>query len=186
VTDETHSSAIPPLPPPSSAGLELVDATRTLSKAQLEWILAHAVKALRVLHTRGSVQAKIVGDAEMAQAHMEFLGVEGTTDVITFDLSDPDLPPPSPPPTSATLAARASAPAFPLDVDLLLCLDEAQRQSLARDTTPEQELLLYILHGVLHCMGHDDHDDAAFAAMHATEDAVLVAIGVGAVFGRGG
>jgi ssRNA-specific RNase YbeY (16S rRNA maturation enzyme) len=46
----------------------------------------------------------------------------------------------------------------------------------------EKEALLYALHGLLHCLGHDDHDEAAYQAMHALEDALLDAIGVGPVF----
>jgi len=42
--------------------------------------------------------------------------------------------------------------------------------------------LLYVVHGVLHCLGHDDHDEAGYASMHALEDRVLYAIGVGATF----
>jgi ssRNA-specific RNase YbeY (16S rRNA maturation enzyme) len=45
-------------------------------------------------------------------------------------------------------------------------------------------LLLYTLHGVLHCIGFDDHEEADFEAMHGAEDAVLAAIGVGPVFHR--
>ena len=41
------------------------------------------------------------------------------------------------------------------------------------------------LHGVLHCTGFDDRDAAGAAAMHAEEDRILGAIGVGATFGRG-
>lgn len=171
---------------PTAAAIELVDATRGLSRESLEWIASHASRALRALHTKGSVQARVVDDEEMARAHEEFLGVQGTTDVITFDLRDPDEPVALGLPTPESLASRAAGVACPLETDLLICADEARRQAQRRGTTMEQELLLYILHGVLHCMGHDDHDEAAFAAMHAMEDAVLVQIGVGAVFGREG
>lgn len=34
----------------------------------------------------GEVRVEVVDDAAMANAHEEYLGVEGTTDVITFDL----------------------------------------------------------------------------------------------------
>ena len=39
-----------------------------------------------------------------------------------------------------------------------------------------------MLHGVLHCLGMDDHEEASFEAMHRMEDAVLSHIGVGPVF----
>ncbi|VAX42159.1 hypothetical protein MNBD_PLANCTO03-1432, partial [hydrothermal vent metagenome] len=70
----------------------------------------------------------------------------------------------------------------PLDVDLLLCVDEARRQAEARGFTIERELLLYLVHGVLHCLGYDDHTEADAARMHAEEDRLLEAAGVGATY----
>lgn len=104
----------------------------------------------------------------MAAAHSGFLGVDGTTDVLTFDLTEPGQP--------------------DLDVDILVCVDEARRQGAARGHGVERELLLYIVHGVLHCLGHDDHDPSAAARMHAEEDRILEAVGVGPTYatGRGG
>jgi probable rRNA maturation factor len=64
-------------------------------------------------------------------------------------------------------------------------VDEAGRQSAVRGHTVEQELLLYVVHGVLHCLGHDDHDPDAAARMHAEEDRVLAAVGVGVTYARG-
>lgn len=113
----------------------------------------------------GEVRVKVVGDAEMAEAHVRYSGVEGTTDVLTFDLSE-----------------GASARGGPLDVDILVCADEARRQALEQGHEPVREMLLYVLHGVLHCLGHDDHTDDGFARMHAEEDRILAEIGVGATF----
>src|SRR4051812_16319536 len=111
----------------------------------------------------------------MALAHQKYQGISGTTDVLTFDLS------PAPPPTPVS---PGSPSPHALDADLLVCADEATRQAAARAHTPERELLLYIIHGVLHCLGHDDHDEAAGARMHALEDSTLEAIGVGATYTR--
>lgn len=106
----------------------------------------------------------------MADLHERLCGVAGTTDVITID----------PNRAASESAGRATRP---MDIELLLCLDEAMRQSTHRGHATEHELLLYVVHGILHCLGHGDHDDAGFEAMHAMEDAILSAIGVGAVFG---
>jgi probable rRNA maturation factor len=113
----------------------------------------------------GEVRVRLVGDAEMDAAHQKFSGIPGTTDVLTFDLSEGG-------------AARGE----PLDVDILACTDEAARQAAAHGHPVERELLLYILHGVLHCLGHDDHSDEGYERMHAEEDRILTAIGIGPVF----
>lgn len=148
--------------------VELLDASGKVPAADGAWLHEHAAASVRALGATAVVSVKIVGDAEMAEAHERWLETPGTTDVITFDLgSEPDGATPH------------------IEADLLICVDEAARQAKARGHTARQELLLYVLHGLLHCLGHDDHDDAAFARMHAEEDRVLAAIGVGATFGRG-
>lgn len=112
----------------------------------------------------GEVRVRFVSDPEMADAHERFKDVPGTTDVLTFDLAD-------------TIND-------PFDVDLLVCIDEAQRQASDRGIPIEHELLLYITHGILHCTGFDDDTEPHAKAMHTREDELLSAIGVGPVFAR--
>ncbi len=165
------------------ATVELVDATHTLTDRQLSWLLDHIGLALQKLHASGTVSVRVIDDTEMAAAHEEFAGVPGTTDVLTFDLTDPEDQPPPPVPQPASLLSDKSKQApYPLHADIMICRDEAARQSTARGYPLERELLLYVVHAVLHCMGHDDHEEEASAAMHRMEDAVLESIGVGPVF----
>ena len=100
----------------------------------------------------------------MARLHEQFLGVGGTTDVITFR------------------EAEAGPDDQPLEVDLAIGIEVARREAEARGHSLEREILLYAVHGLLHAAGHDDQDDASFLAMHAEEDRILEAIGVGATF----
>ncbi len=144
--------------------MEVVDSTGRLAVEEVGWLTDHLTRALVELGASGEVRARVVDDAAMAQAHRRHAGVEGTTDVLTFDLSEE--------------AGR-------LDVDLLVCLDEAERRGAELGHAREREMLLYMVHGVLHCLGHDDADEAAARRMHAEEDRVLAAIGVGATFHPG-
>lgn len=150
--------------------IEVLDATAEIPPAALAWLADRASAAAAAFQApvppSGEVRVRIVGDAEMAAAHQHYSNVPGTTDVLTFDLRDNS--------------------AGPLDTDLLICLDEARRQASARGHTTERELLLYIVHGLLHCLGYDDHDEASAFAMHEMEDRLLGAVGVGATFARGG
>ncbi len=147
------------------AQVVILDPNRFLTDEGSRWLRALAPAAARNLGLTGEARVRLVDDAEMSRAHLDFCGIPGTTDVITFSLSD--------------------TPAL-LDADLLVCVDEARRQATARAITPERELLLYIVHGLLHCMGHDDHDEQDAARMHEIEDRVLTAIGVGATYGAPG
>lgn len=149
--------------------IEMTDATGSLDAAALSWLRDHAFQATSILACRGGLRIKVVGDVEMAAAHEEFAGVPGTTDVLTFDMSDPE-------------GDRAD-----LDADVMICLDEANRQSTERGHPLSHELLLYILHAVLHCLGEHDDTENGYRAMHEREDAVLTEMGLGPVFGdRGG
>ena len=155
-------------PPPGrqsgSARAEFVDAGRLLPESAMRWLRDRAAEALARLDASGSVRVRLLDDAAMALQHERYKGVAGTTDVLTFDLRD-----------DAT---------GPLDVDVLVCVDEANRQAAKLGHAPERELLLYVVHGVLHCMGHDDHDESAAELMHRREDEILDAIGVGTTYHR--
>jgi probable rRNA maturation factor len=164
-TDRSTATAGGEPDPEPDSRVEVLDPARLLSGNALHWLTTHAHAAMNALGARGEVRARIVGDDEMAAAHLKYSGIAGTTDVLTFDLRDD------------------SAAGDPLDVDLWICIDEARRNAADRGLPVERELLLYILHGMLHCLGHDDHDEAAHLAMHTEEDRVLMAIGVGATFG---
>ena len=175
--------------------IELLDATRKVPADALTWIARNVDLAMRHLGCTGDVRVRVVEDAEMAQAHEEFAGVPGTTDVLTFDLTDREEQG-NPPAIDLELARLVNTPnPYGIDTDILVCLDEANRQSQLNQVVnrgvgdpqgPEKELLLYVLHGILHCLGMDDHEELAFEAMHKVEDGVLAAIGVGPVFKTGG
>lgn len=139
---------------------------KNLLDAPLRSALTGQVRAaLDCVRAKGEIRVDIVDDAAMSHAHMEYLEIEGTTDVLTFDLAN-----------------GGSADGMPLDVDIMICLDEAARQAHKLGHPVEHEMTLYIIHGVLHCLGYDDITEAGAARMHAEEDRLLTAAGIGAVF----
>ena len=113
-----------------------------------------------------SINIQIVDDVTMSRYHQQFSGIAGTTDVLTFDMSEE--------------TSDASA----VEGDLLLCMDEAARQALEHGHDTRDELLLYAVHGLMHLLGEDDHTEADYQKMHQREDALLMAIGVGALFDK--
>lgn len=144
--------------------LELLDQTGRLAASDQAWIREQGVRALALLGARGEVRIAVIDDARMDEAHRRYSGVAGTTDVLTFDLRE--------------------AGEGPLDTDVMVCLDEAHRRAAERGHGAREELLLYVIHAALHCLGFDDHDEAQALRMHAEEDRVLTALGVGAVYSR--
>lgn len=121
-----------------------------------------------LLGVHGEIRIKLVHDDEMSHAHQQYKGIPSTTDVLTFDLRDDH---PTPPPENPVL-----------DTDLLVCVDQAQRQATARGIDLQRELLLYSIHGLLHCLNYDDTSTEKAQAMHAKEDQLLIKLGVGATF----
>jgi probable rRNA maturation factor len=107
---------------------------------------------------------EFVRDDRMRALHARHMGLDSTTDVLTFAQNEPGRP---------------------VDVDIAVCVDEAARRGQGTPHGTRGELLLYALHGLLHASGHDDRDDASFARMHAEEDRILEAAGFGRIFEGG-
>ena len=104
---------------------------------------------------------RFVGDRTMAQANAEFVGHEGTTDVITFSyFDDPD-----------SLFQGEAA------VELIICIDAALREGAAReDSSYSREMVLYLVHGLLHSAGEDDLSPAPRRRMRRREREVLAGL----------
>lgn len=169
--DDSDRGTGTPSPSPNQlctvARLVLTDRTGSLSAEQTHWLRTQFCRAAEVLGVGGELRAAVLADDEMAEAHRVWTGIDGPTDVLTSDLAD-----------------GAAASTREIDADVLLGLDEAARRAAELGHPLEQELLLYLVHALLHCLGHDDLEAEAWAKMHAEEDRVLRAIGVGATFAR--
>lgn len=170
----TISDKVSALPASANAApglaIDINDHTGRIAPSELAWLEKQARAALQQLTARGEVRIAIVDDEAMSRAHKTSHGDDSTTDVITFDLRE------------AATAAGSTAGAAELDVDMYICADEAERQAARREWNRARELLLYLIHGCLHCLGYDDGDEQSAQAMHAREDDILVAIGIGATF----
>jgi probable rRNA maturation factor len=128
------------------------------------WLHDRLVAALtHVARPVERVAVTIVADEKMRALNQTHRGVSDTTDVLSFERRDDG---------------------DTIEADVVICADEAARRAIELEHTVEQELLLYALHGVLHCAGFDDQTNEDFEAMHVEEDRILTAIGVGPTFAR--
>lgn len=126
-------------------------------------------KLVRTICTRFDVRQAVVSigivdDAEISQLNMKYLDHEGTTDCLSFDLSDSEDP--------------QEARVF----DLIVNGELAAREAARRGHGAEAELALYIAHGLLHNLGFDDATPAQAGKMHRTEDEILQHLGYGLVY----
>lgn len=128
-----------------------------------------AVKAL-INYTCGEFEIKsaaisvaFVTDEQISRVHKEFMNDDTTTDVISFNLSDD--------------ADQEQT------FEMVVNADMAARISDQQGTEFDAELLLYVLHGLLHNIGFDDLTETDYEQMHETENRILDALGYGRVFG---
>jgi probable rRNA maturation factor len=131
--------------------------TRKINKPLLKKITGELLAELKI--TEAELGVHLVGAKEMAQVNWQFLKHEGSTDVITFDhrevvaqasrLCVSEIPP-----TQATY--RRDACATTIHGELFICVDEAVSQAKQFRTNWQSEVVRYLVHGVLHLLGHDD------------------------------
>lgn len=143
--------------------VDVMDSTGSLTGEEVDVLRSRTLGCLERLGSSGEVSVRVVGDVEMASLHGRYSNDAGTTDVLTFDYG--------------VEAGR-------LQTDIVVCLDVAAREASARGHSRLDELTLYVLHGLMHCVGFDDHDEGEYRRMHDAEDAILESMGLGRVFSR--
>jgi len=148
----------------AGGGLLRLDVHARTGRAHVGYLRTHLRRAHALLGPAlREMSLALVGDRRMAELHERFMGVAGTTDVLTFEL-DHD--------------ARGRVVAG----EVVVCVPYAIRQAKRTGISVRNELLLYALHGMLHLCGFDDRTDRDFAVMHQREDDILSRLGIGPVF----
>jgi probable rRNA maturation factor len=115
----------------------------------------------------------LVAAREMTLINETFLQHEGPTDVITFDYGLG-----VPPSDGAVLKRRnrLKPELQALHGEIFICVDEAIGQAKIFKTTWQSEIVRYLVHGVLHVLGHDDHNAAARRKMKREENRLLAGL----------
>jgi probable rRNA maturation factor len=90
------------------------------------------------------VEVSIVSDKEIARVHGEFLDDPTPTDVITFHHGE-----------------------------ILISADTADRQGREHAQPFDHEIALYLVHGLLHLAGWDDHEKKDAREMALRQSAIL-------------
>jgi probable rRNA maturation factor len=91
----------------------------------------------------GEVEISLVDDPTIDRIHREFMGIEGATDVITFQHGE-----------------------------ILVSLDTTARQAKEFGHSAYREALVCAIHGLLHLHGYDDTTPEARERMHARQEAL--------------
>ncbi|HWV34002.1 MAG TPA: rRNA maturation RNase YbeY [Thermomicrobiales bacterium] len=142
-------------------GLELlevtVDSTMPLPEAVSEEAITSLVDhVLRAEHAGGrwSLGFQFTSDPEMQRMHLEFMGLDSPTDIMTFPYEAEDW----------------SEGGSPLGVDeaggdIVISVDRARDHAEDADWDVADEQFFLVCHGMLHLVGWDDASDGDRAAM---------------------
>lgn len=102
------------------------------------------------LHLAGAADDNLiivlVDDKQIADLNQRFHNATGPTDILTFDYGP-----------------------GPVTGELIISVEHAISQAKRYRTTPSRELVLYVVHGILHLHGHNDRTLRQRARMRATE-----------------
>lgn len=115
----------------------------------------------------------------MARVNQDFLNHQGSTDVITFDYSDEPMPPH---PETRTYGEILVCPA--VAARILASQNRARPGSPPLGKSLGEEVVLYLVHGILHLTEYDDISSQAAAEMRQAEARVMRVLGVEFAFDR--
>jgi probable rRNA maturation factor len=105
----------------------------------------------------------LVSAGTMARVNWQYLRHEGSTDVITFDHTDE--------------VKGGRGPEGRLYGELFVCVDDAVKQAREFRTTWQTEIVRYVIHGVLHLLGHDDMQPEPRRKMKREENRLVRRLG---------
>lgn len=108
--------------------------------------------SLKAKNISGEINICFVGDAQIRKLNLKYLRHNNPTDVISFDMS---------------LDKKN------LLADIAVSSDTAIRNAGVFKTSPNYELYLYVVHGVLHLIGFNDHNAPGRKLMDKRAHAIL-------------
>lgn len=97
------------------------------------------------VHPEAELSVLITNEERMSELHVEWMGLEGPTDVLSFPMDEVR-------PNSWSGEIDQNAPVLG---DLVLCPTVAQAQAKTAGHSTEEELQLLTAHGILHLLGFD-------------------------------
>ena len=139
-----------------------------LDKKTILQVVRHVIKEEG--RTAKSLSVVLTDNRHIRDLSNEYLQRDTVTDVISFPLEDPEWP-------EGQHATNGS-----INGEIIASAERAYYQAQAIHGNPEAELLLYIVHGLLHLVGYDDRTPRQARTMHAREDTLLSELGFPCVY----
>lgn len=138
-----------------------------------------ARKVLDCEAPRGDTEVSLlfVDEPTIAELNERFLGNEGPTDVLAFPI-DEDIAPGGRSPDEGGTGPGGGMSAEDDEIpgllgDVVVCPSVAHRNAVEHGVTPDDEVALLVVHGLLHLLGMDHVDDAEAEQMERRERELL-------------
>ncbi len=130
------------------------------------------IQAVRCLERLGVPRAELsvllVNDRPMRALNRDYREKNHATDVISFPMYEG-----TPEQITVQLADQVNAPPAALG-DVVISVETARKQAGENGVTPEQELTMLLVHGLLHLLGHDHEQGGAQARQMAQAEVDLL------------
>lgn len=95
----------------------------------------------------GVVSVTLIDDLNIGRVHLQFMDDPSPTDVITFPYGE--------------------------EGEILISVETAERQALEYGVSVERELVLYLIHGLLHLSGYEDGTEASRSEMAVLQESLV-------------
>ncbi len=129
---------------------ELLEKLCRIGNQALPLALENPANGGGVLSELEEVEISIVSDEVIEQVHVDFMDIPGATDVITFAHGE-----------------------------IVISAETARSYGREYGNSFERELMLYIIHGLLHLAGHEDEDPQERVEMEKIQMEILERVWVG-------
>ena len=113
------------------------------------------------------LSVRLTGDAEVRALNAEWRGKDKATNVLSFPLSDAD----------DLKRTKLSGPELLLG-DIVLARGVCETEAGEKGVSFEQHAAHLLVHGTLHLLGYDHHDDSEAEDMEAREVRALARLGI--------
>nr|WP_298875825.1 rRNA maturation RNase YbeY [uncultured Mogibacterium sp.] len=117
------------------------------------------------------IGVSVVSEDEIREINKDFRGIDKVTDVLSFPQFE----------NAEEIIEELEGDEALVDIpvgDVVICLDQAERQSLEYGTTIRREVTYLFVHSILHLLGYDHMEDNDKTEMRKREELIMAALDI--------
>ncbi len=135
--------------------------TPALDLTEISALATYVLDQMRV-HPGADLNVLLTDEAVISRLHVEWMGIEGATDVLSFPMDELRPAPLGVEPQEGILG------------DIVVCPQVAATQAFKAGHSTVDEVLLLVTHGILHLLGYDHVEEAERAEMFDLQRTLLL------------